>query len=92
MPNEMQGFPSGDAPEENIMKKKRQSYIGCKIIQAEPMSYESWARSQSKWQDGQETMGDGYMVIYDDGYRSWSPKTVFDRCYRPISDKEKSLI
>lgn len=93
MPNEFQGYQQdATEPDQPKMKEKLQSYIGCKIIQATPMPYEAWARSQGKWQDGQETMGEGYMVIYDDGYRSWSPKAVFERCYRPITDAEKRLV
>lgn len=68
------------------------SYIGAKVVQAIPMEYEIWARQQNKWEENQETLGDGYMVIYDDGYRSWSPKSVFEGCYRRISEMEKRLI
>lgn len=28
---------------------------------------------------------DGYKVIYEDGYRSWSPKDVFEKAYREIT-------
>ena len=63
-------------------------YIGTKVVRAEPMSNEDWLRSQNKWQDGQETAGDGYKVQYEDGYLSWSPKHVFERCYRELSNQE----
>lgn len=46
------------------------NYIGCKLIQAEPMEKE-----------GRE----GYKVIYKDGYESWSPKDVFEEAYLPLS-------
>ena len=26
---------------------------------------------------------DGYLVEYKDGYRSWSPKSVFEEAYKP---------
>lgn len=39
---------------------KEKSYIGYKIIRAYPLTNEEWLRDQNKWQDGQETMGDGY--------------------------------
>lgn len=95
MPSEFQGYQADPSSDDEVSLKKKpenlQSYIGCKIIQAKPMSYEQWARSQGKWQEGQETMGEGYMVVYDDGYRSWSPKSVFERCYRPITDAEKRM-
>lgn len=53
------------------------TYIGTKIVYAYPES-----------KDGK----DGYAVVYEDGYRSWSPKTVFERCYRPITDAEAALV
>ena len=45
------------------------TFIGTKIIQAEPAT-----------KDGK----DGYRVIYPDGYESWSPKDVFEEAYREI--------
>ncbi len=69
-------------------KKIGKVYIGTKVIRAEPMSSEDWLRSQNKWQEGQETMGDGYKVQYEDGYFSWSPKHVFERCYRELTSQE----
>ena len=53
------------------------SYIGTKIVQAEPEA-----------KDGRE----GYAVVYEDGYRSWSPKEAFERAYRPVTEAEKDLI
>jgi len=72
--------------------QKMPSYIGTKVVCAEKMNQEAFLRSQNKWQENQETMGDGYLVVYEDGYKSWSPKSVFERCYRPITDAEKRLI
>lgn len=44
------------------------TYIGTKIIHAEPM---------------QKNGLDGYKVVYaPDGYESWSPKEVFEEAYR----------
>ena len=53
------------------------SYIGTKVILAEPEE-----------KDGQE----GYKVVYPDGYASWSPKDVFETAYREITDSEFDLI
>jgi hypothetical protein len=39
-------------------------YIGVKIVQAEP-----------EQRDGK----DGYVVVYEEGYKSWCPKDVFER-------------
>ncbi len=60
-----------------------QAYIGCKVIQAEPMK---------EIVTGGRTPRPGYKVAYPDGYTSWSPKEVFEEAYRPISGKEKILI
>ena len=29
---------------------------------------------------------EGYLIQYEDGYRSWSPKEVFDKAYRPADN------
>jgi hypothetical protein len=31
-------------------------------------------------------IGDGYEVTYGDGYKSWTPKDVFDKAYRQIDN------
>lgn len=61
------------------------SYIGCKIIKAEPMGSSDFFVSD-------ETDRPGYKVRYPDGYVSWSPKDVFESAYREISDSERALI
>ena len=81
------GIEDMDAPTQRPHKLGK-VYIGTKVVRAEPMSNEDWLRSQNKWQDGQETAGDGYKVQYEDGYLSWSPKHVFERCYRELSNQE----
>ena len=43
------------------------TYIGTKVIQATP-----------GLKDGKE----GYKVVYEDGYTSWSPKEVFEAAYK----------
>lgn len=69
------------------------AYIGTKVIAAEPMSRHEWMRAVT----GEtpivgEDDRPGYKVRYEDGYVSWSPKEVFERCYREITDQEKALI
>ena len=78
------GIEDMDAPTQRPPKLGK-VYIGTKVVRAEPMSNEDWLRSQNKWQEGQETAGDGYKVQYEDGYLSWSPKHVFERCHRGLS-------
>ena len=63
-------------------------YIGTKIVAAEPMHENEWLKGKN-----QETMNrDGYLIVYDNGYRSWSPKYIFEAAYREVSQKEYSLL
>jgi hypothetical protein len=52
------------------------TYIGVKIIQAEP-------QERFGTHGGDEP---GYKVIYEGGYASWSPKETFEKAYRPIAE------
>lgn len=54
-----------------------QAYIGTKIVGA-------WTEEK----DGKA----GYAVEYDDGYRSWCPKSTFEKHYRCVSDGERDLV
>ena len=56
---------------------ERKTYIGTKVIDAEP-----------EVKDGRP----GYKVYYPDGYVSWSPKDVFEEAYRPLSTQERCFI
>ena len=72
------------------------TYIGTKIVQAEPAK-RYWLEDGEKIvAAGNEKMAaemlsvataceDGYKVIYIDGYESWSPKEVFEEAYRPAN-------
>lgn len=53
-----------------------ETYIGLKIIQAEPALAPDDVKGDSKPGD------EGYKVTYPDGYESWSPKTVFEEAYK----------
>lgn len=55
------------------------TYIGTKLIQAKPQ-----ARAFNKNTGENGVIEDGYMVMYEDGYISWSPKDVFEKAYREI--------
>ena len=67
-------------------------YIGTKVVQAKPMPLK----------DAQHVLGreikpatdeeDGYLVVYNDGYRSWSPKSVFDAAYRKLGEMDFGLV
>lgn len=52
---------------------KMKTYIGTKIIEATPAI-----------RMGGKVCDEGYMVRYQDGYVSFSPKAEFEEAYRPI--------
>lgn len=60
------------------------TYIGTKIIKAIPMDRAA-AEAHLQRNVGGDKHGDGYLVEYDGGYQSWSPKDVFDEAYRLTS-------
>ncbi|MCR5362444.1 MAG: hypothetical protein K6E73_10630 [Bacteroidales bacterium] len=57
-------------------------YIGKKTIMAEPMAKSEAEkvlnRSLADAKGGEE----GYLVEYEDGYKSWSPQEAFEKAYR----------
>ncbi len=59
------------------------TYIGTKIVQAEP--------ALEQVHEG-EIPREGYTVVYEDGYVSWTPKDVFERSNREVTSSEKELI
>ena len=68
------------------------TYIGTKIIQAEPMdeaAFSDW-KGQPVVIEGRGRLG--YKVMYSDGYVTWSRKDVFDVAYREITEEEKTLL
>jgi len=68
-------------------------YIGCKIIQAKPMTNREFVLQTNKEKfDESMNLADGYLVIYPDGYASWSPRQVFDQAYRGVLQAEADLI
>lgn len=54
------------------------AYIGAKIILAVRFD--------------RPDQGDGYRVLYPDGYESWSPRATFETAYREVTDAEKDLL
>ena len=57
-------------------------YVGTKHVEAEPMSMQK-AYDNGLLQAGKTPIEgkEGYMVKYNDGYTSWSPKEVFEAAY-----------
>ncbi len=66
-------------------------YIGTKIVCAKPMTQQEFQGRQGETETG-PVYHEGYMVVYPDGYESWSPKAVFEEAYRLISDGERRLV
>lgn len=65
-----------------------EQYIGTKTVMAEPMlkgeAYDSRLVSAGCVVESEEQRAiDGYLVEYEDGYQSWSPKDVFEKAYKP---------
>lgn len=55
------------------LPENAKGYIGTKYVHA--------------WSEERDGQG-GYAVVYSDGYRSWSPKDVFDTAYEPVETHE----
>lgn len=57
-------------------------YVGTKMLEAKPMNrgdynqYRGWPIPLNE-----NPADEGYLVKYQDGYESWSPKEVFDESY-----------
>lgn len=63
-----------------------ETYLGIKIIQAEPqIQYEFTLELE------EPKVKEGYKVVYEDGYTSWSPKDVFEKAYILTNNAENKL-
>lgn len=69
---------------------RMKNYIGTKIVKAEPMSENAFRNLRNRPTLSEDK--DGYYVIYPDGYKSWSPKDVFEQAYRELSCGELTLL
>lgn len=58
-------------------------YVGTKMLEARPMNrgeyneYRGWAIPANE-----NPNDEGYLVKYQDGYESWSPKDIFEESYK----------
>lgn len=64
------------------METKFKTYTGTKTIKAMPMK-----KSDAEFRIGRvispaTTEEEGYLVQYEDGYQSWSPKEAFEKAYK----------
>lgn len=71
-----------------MTKQSEKAYVGTKIIRATPMSSHQHNNKLKTYGPDEP----GYRVTYPDGYVSWSPKQVFEECYREISLQEYRMI
>ena len=60
-------------------------YIGIKFVDAAPMAADV---AEKKGYRVSNNKGDGYEVTYEDGYKSWCPKDVFEKHNYPIKNEE----
>lgn len=58
-------------------------FIGTKVIMAMPMTMTEAQKVLGKEIKPATFEEDGYLVEYKDGYKSWSPKSVFEEAYKP---------
>ena len=61
-------------------------YIGTKSVEAVPMELGEYINKggRNPYKDGTHKDDEqGYLVKYEDGYESWSPKDVFEKAYKP---------
>ena len=67
-------------------------YIGTKQVKAEPMTMTEAQKVLGRNLTSKGLYGEeGYLVVYEDGYLSWSPKGVFDKAYKPFEDFKDRL-
>lgn len=64
-------------------------YIGCKLLEAKPMTrgdyntFRGWTIPENE-----NPEDEGYLVEYPDGYISWSPKQIFEKAYLQVDDNK----
>lgn len=64
-------------------------YLGVKLISAESCSLDQFAGAKNFGDLSRLSGGidrEGYKVVYEDGHTSWSPKDVFEKAYREITN------
>lgn len=64
-------------------------YQGTKEVHAEPMMLGDFIETRKRNPYANDPNlhpidEKGYLVVYEDGYESWSPKEVFEQAYSPI--------
>ena len=65
-------------------KNNMEKYIGTKVVKAEPMTMTEAQKVLGRELKPANLEEDGYLVEYKDGYKSWSPRSVFEEAYREL--------
>lgn len=65
-------------------KSKMKKYIGTKVVKAEPMTITEAQKVLGRELKPATLEEDGYLVEYKDGYKSWSPKSMFEEAYSEV--------
>lgn len=71
-------------------------YIGCKLVEAIPaLRFRNGELMDGELKDLPNNKRgiwceEGYRIVYNEGYESWSPKNVFEKAYMMV-DKNKKL-
>jgi hypothetical protein len=68
------------------------TYIGTKMVNAEPIQAGQPVLAKDNKTILSQHNEDGYRVVYEDGYVSWSPKEVFEKAYREITVNHEDRI
>ena len=64
-----------------------EKYVSHKVVMAEPMNeYEAEKKGLLREPVKDRDYREGYRVVYEDGYESWSPKHAFEKGYTKVSD------
>lgn len=68
-------------------------YLGVKMIEAEPMNLGEYNKFRG-WTipEDEDPNREGYKVVYQDGYVSWSPKEIFEEAYRLLGHLTFGLV
>lgn len=68
------------------------SYIGCKLVEAEPMKRGEYNNLRG-WElpNNENADDDGYIVRYQENYVSWSPKAQFEKHYMEVEKNEDHI-
>ena len=69
-------------PAKDINISNMKKFIGTKVIMAEPMTMTEAQKVLGRELTQSAIEENGYLVEYENGYKSWSPKSVFDESYK----------